>query len=358
MSRRAKSEVPFVIAGGAGFLGSHLCERILSEGYPVLCLDNFTTGDKKNLEHLDSDEWPITIHRWDIAEPFALFDARGIFNLACPASPCHYQADPIRTTMTSVRGAYNLLELALNTGVPLLQASTSEVYGNPSMHPQKEAYWGHVNPNGMRSCYDEGKRCAESLCFDYQRVHCVDVRVARIFNTYGPRMQVEDGRVVSNFIVQALRGKPLTIYGDGSQTRSFCFVDDLIDALVRLMLHPDAMPTPINLGNPVEFTIMELAELVIELTGSRKGFVFQPLPSDDPIQRCPDIELAQSALGWKPRVSLREGLERTIAYFDRVLSTESLERKRRSASRTAITPTSASLSPAEGGPRQINNVQR
>jgi UDP-glucuronate decarboxylase len=357
MSRRAPSDIPFVIAGGAGFLGSHLCERLLGSGHSVICLDNFVTGQSANLEHL-IDDWPLMVHRWDIAEPFTLFEARGIFNLACPASPCHYQADPIRTTMTSVRGAYNLLELARATGAPMLQASTSEVYGNPSVHPQTEKYWGHVNPTGMRSCYDEGKRCAESLCFDYQRMHQVDVRVARIFNTYGPRMQVEDGRVVSNFIVQALRGKPLTIYGDGSQTRSFCFVDDLIDALVRLMLHPERVTSPINLGNPVEFTILELAELVLELTGSRKGVVFRPLPSDDPIQRCPDIDLAQSALGWKPRVPLREGLERTIAYFDRVLCGEPSVRKRRPAPRAAVASTSTPISPAESGARQLSNVTR
>jgi UDP-glucuronate decarboxylase len=357
MPRRARTDAPFVIAGGAGFLGSHLCEKLLGSGYPVLCLDNFITGQTANVEHL-ADDWPLTIHLWDIAEPFTLFDARGIFNLACPASPCHYQADPIRTTMTSVRGAYNLLELARLTGAPMLQASTSEVYGDPDVHPQIESYWGHVNPTGTRSCYDEGKRCAESLCFDYQRMHSVDVRVARIFNTYGPRMQVEDGRVVSNFIVQALRGKPLTIYGDGSQTRSFCFVDDLIDALVRMMLHSENLPSPVNLGNPVEFTILELAELVLELTGSRNGVVFRPLPSDDPVQRCPDIDLAQSALGWTPRVPLREGLERTIAYFERVLSGDRRERKRRPASRAGIAAPSVSMAPVEGGPRQLNNVPR
>jgi UDP-glucuronate decarboxylase len=247
---------------------------------------------------------------------------RGIYNLACPASPVHYQADPVRTTMTSVRGAHNLLEMARSSHVPMLQASTSEVYGDPAIHPQSESYWGHVNPTGVRACYDEGKRCAESLCFDYQRKHAVDVRVARIFNTYGPGMQVGDGRVVSNFIVQALRNEPITIYGRGEQTRSFCYVDDLIDALLAFMDAPAGIRSPMNLGNPDEFTILELAELVIELTGSRSRAVFLPLPHDDPTQRCPDIGLAHQQLGWRPRVALREGLARTIIFFDSVLQRE------------------------------------
>jgi UDP-glucuronate decarboxylase len=322
-------EAPIVVAGGAGFLGSHLCERLLQEQQAVLCLDNFQTGAERNLEHLHA--FPrFVMRRWDVAEPLTLFTCGGIFNLACPASPNHYQADPVRTTMTSVRGAYNLLELARATSAPLLQASTSEVYGDPTVHPQTETYWGHVNPTGLRSCYDEGKRCAESLCFDYLRHHRAVVKVARIFNTYGPRMQVDDGRVVSNFIVQALRNEPLTIYGDGTQTRSFCYVDDLIDGLVRLMKHPAPLQSAINIGNPVEFTILELADLVLELTGSRSRTVFKPLPSDDPVQRCPDIDLARRQLGWIPRVPLRQGLERTIAYFDGVLSRKPQRRRRAS----------------------------
>jgi UDP-glucuronate decarboxylase len=354
---------PFVVAGGAGFLGSHLCERLLSEGHPVLCLDNFVTGTRANVEHL-SDKRPFTVRRWDIAEPIALFGAQGVFNLACPASPCHYQADPIRTTMTSVKGAYNLLELARAMEVSLLQASTSEVYGDPTMHPQKESYWGHVNPTGIRACYDEGKRCAESLCFDYQRMYGVNVKVARIFNTYGPRMQLNDGRVVSNFIVQALRGEPLTVYGNGSQTRSFCYVDDLIDGFMRLMLHPQELRSPVNLGNPQEFTILELAELVLALTGSRASIVLRPLPSDDPVQRCPDIDRAEAELGWKPRVQLPEGLERTIAYFDWVLSGDARPRKRRPVKPVAaVTPAPLAVAPLPVAPieetvRRVNNVQR
>jgi UDP-glucuronate decarboxylase len=358
MTAQIRIDPGYVVAGGAGFLGSHLCERLLAQGHSVLCLDNFATGTRENLQHLTED-WPLTVRRWDISEPLALFNARGIFNLACPASPCHYQADPIGTTMTSVRGAFNLLETARSLGVPLMQASTSEVYGDPAVHPQKESYWGHVNPTGVRSCYDEGKRCAESLCFDYQRLYGVDVRVARVFNTYGPRMQVEDGRVVSNFIVQALRGNPLTIYGDGLQTRSFCYVDDLIDGFMRLMSHPEPLRAPVNLGNPEEFTILELAELVIELTGSRARTVFRPLPSDDPTQRCPDIDRARSELDWRPRVALREGLERTIAYFDRVLSGEPRGRK---TARKKPTPTltiaTASLTSVEDSALRVNNVQR
>jgi UDP-glucuronate decarboxylase len=254
---------------------------------------------------------------------------RGIFNLACPASPVHYQADPIRTTMTSVRGTYNLLELARSGAARIVHASTSEVYGDPAVHPQTEGYWGNVNPTGLRACYDEGKRCAESLCFDYQRTHGVDVRVARIFNTYGPRMQIADGRVVSNFIVQALTNEPITIYGEGRQTRSFCYVEDLIEALVAFMNAPGEIKSPMNLGNPEEFTILELAQLVIDLTASRSRLVFMPLPSDDPTQRCPDISLAKQQLGWQPRVPLRAGLLQTIAYFDGLLRTELSRRPRR-----------------------------
>jgi UDP-glucuronate decarboxylase len=310
---------PVLVAGGAGFLGSHLCERLLRLGHGVLCVDDLTTGALENLDAIMPDpRFAFTLH--DIAEPLQIEAAAGIFNLACPASPVHYQADPIRTTLTSVTGTCNLLELARRCGVPLLQASTSEVYGDPNIHPQSECYWGHVNPAGVRSCYDEGKRCAESLCFDYRRSHAMDVRVARIFNTYGPRMAVGDGRVVSNFIVQALRNQPLTIYGNGSQTRSFCYVDDLIDGLVMLMGAPREVKTPMNLGNPEEFTILELAELVIELTGSRSRPAFRPLPGDDPTQRCPDIELARRQLGWQPRVPLREGLKRTAVYLEEALS--------------------------------------
>jgi len=310
---------PMVVAGGAGFLGSHLCECLLRRGHSVLCIDNLTTGDLGNLDELMAQpRFRLLVH--DIAEPLEIEEPIGIFNLACPASPVHYQADPVRTTLTSVSGTYNLLEVARRRGAPLLQASTSEVYGDPTIHPQSECYWGYVNPAGVRSCYDEGKRCAESLCFDYRRTNGVDVRVARIFNTYGPRMAVGDGRVVSNFIVQALRNQPLTIYGNGSQTRSFCYVDDLIEALVMLMSAPRGVKTPMNLGNPEEFTILELAELVIEITGSRSPMVFRPLPSDDPLQRCPDIELARRELGWRPHIPLREGLKRTIAYLEAALS--------------------------------------
>jgi UDP-glucuronate decarboxylase len=319
---------PMLVAGGAGFLGSHLCERLLQQDTPVLCLDSLVTGKWANVAALAADR-RFALREFDVSDPFEIAQMRGIFNLACPASPRHYQADPIRTTMTSVRGTYNLLELAKATGAPFLQASTSEVYGDPSVHPQTEAYWGNVNPTGPRACYDEGKRCAESLCFDYQRTHGVDVRVARIFNTYGPRMQIGDGRVVSNFIVQALKQEPITIYGDGSQTRSFCYVDDLIEGLVRFMKAPSGVKSPMNLGNPEEFTIAELAELTIELTGSRSQLIFLPLPSDDPTQRCPDIRLATKQLSWKPRVPLRAGLQRTIEYFDRLLAAEAPRPARR-----------------------------
>ena len=331
---------PMVVAGGAGFLGSHLCERLLRLGHSVLCIDNLSTGALGNLDELTEEpRFRLTLH--DIAEPVAIEEPIGIFNLACPASPVHYQADPIRTTMTSVQGTYQLLEVARRCGVPMLQASTSEVYGDPTIHPQSECYWGYVNPAGVRSCYDEGKRCAESLCFDYRRTNGVDVRVARIFNTYGPRMAAGDGRVVSNFIVQALRNQPLTIYGNGSQTRSFCYVDDLIEALVLLMSAPRSVKTPMNLGNPEEFTILELAELVIELTGSRSRMAFRPLPGDDPTQRCPDIELARRELGWQPRIPLREGLKRSIAYLEGVLSRGPV-----AATKTARTPRKPRLAAA------------
>jgi len=339
---------PMIVAGGAGFLGSHLCERLLQQNVPVVCIDSLVTGSLSNLTALKADS-RLRIAQIDVSDPMEMDNVRGVFNLACPASPVHYQADPIRTTMTSVRGTYNLLEIARSTGTRMLHASTSEVYGDPSVHPQTEAYWGNVNPTGLRSCYDEGKRCAESLCFDYQRTHGVDVRVARIFNTYGPRMQIADGRVVSNFIVQALRNEPITIYGNGNQTRSFCYVDDLIEALVAFMNAPGELKSPMNLGNPEEFTILELAELILSLTGSRSKLVFLPLPSDDPTQRCPDITLARQQLGWQPRVPLRAGLEKTIHYFDALLRTELSRRPRR--------PRKKSLAEAESSGLEVEHVQ-
>jgi UDP-glucuronate decarboxylase len=307
-----------LVTGGAGFLGSHLCDRLIDQGHHVVCLDNFFTGSRRNVEHLLSNvRFELVEH--DVSDPFdRKVDA--IFNLACPASPVHYQYDAIQTTRTSVLGALNMLQLAQRHGARIFQASTSEVYGDPHVHPQPEGYWGNVNPVGLRSCYDEGKRCAETLFFDYHRQHGVDVRVGRIFNTYGPRMHPEDGRVVSNFIVQALRGEPLTVYGDGSQTRSFCYADDLVEAFLRFMAVEGPCPGPINLGNPGEFTVRELAEQVIELTDSRSRIVRKPLPSDDPKQRRPDITVARETLGWEPKVALREGLARTIAYFERQLS--------------------------------------
>jgi len=342
-----------VVAGGAGFLGSHLCERLLRLGHSVLCVDNLTTGALANLDELvDEPRFRLTLH--DIAEPLELEEPIGIFNLACPASPVHYQANPVRTTMTSVSGTYNLLEVARRCGVPMLQASTSEVYGDPAIHPQSERYWGYVNPAGVRSCYDEGKRCAESLCFDYRRTNGVDVRVARIFNTYGPRMAAGDGRVVTNFIVQALPNQPLTIYGNGSQTRSFCYVDDLIEALVLLMSAPRTVKTPMNLGNPEEFTILELAELVIELTGSRSRMTFQPLPGDDPTQRCPDIELARREIQWQPRIPLREGLKRSIAYLESVISRGDLPAKATRAPRQARRPGAGPADPQGTRVRMAN----
>ena len=302
-----------LVTGGAGFLGSHLCERLVAAGHDVLCVDNYFTGRRENVAHLIGHP-RFEIMRHDVTFPLYV-EVDEIYNLACPASPIHYQHDPVQTTKTSVHGAINMLGLAKRLRAKILQASTSEVYGDPQVHPQREGYWGHVNPIGYRSCYDEGKRCAETLFFDYHRQHRLRIKVARIFNTYGPRMHPQDGRVVSNFIMQALAGEPITIYGDGSQTRSFCFVDDLIEGLIRLMETPDEVTGPMNIGNPVEMTIKELAEAVIELTGSSSKLVHKALPQDDPIQRQPDIGFARSALGWEPQVTLRDGLSKTISYF-------------------------------------------
>ena len=307
-----------MITGGAGFLGSHLCERLLAEQCDVLCVDNFYTGTKRNVMHL-AQKPMFELMRHDITFPLYV-ECDRIYNLACPASPIHYQFDPVQTTKTSVHGAINVLGLAKRTRARILQASTSEVYGDPEIHPQTEDYWGRVNPIGPRSCYDEGKRCAETLFFDYQRQHNVDIKVVRIFNTYGPRMLPNDGRVVSNFIVQALRGEPITLYGDGSQTRSFCYVDDLIDGMVRMMNTPQGFYGPLNLGNPVEFTIRELAEKVLSLTGSKSRIERKPLPQDDPRQRQPDIALAKSKLGWQPKVALEDGLKETVRYFHELLA--------------------------------------
>jgi UDP-glucuronate decarboxylase len=308
-----------LVTGGAGFLGSHLCERLLAQGDDVLCVDNFFTGNKDNVAHLAGHPH-FELMRHDITFPLYV-EVDQIYNLACPASPIHYQYDPVQTTKTSVHGAINVLGLAKRTGARILQASTSEVYGDPEIHPQPEHYWGRVNPVGIRSCYDEGKRCAETLFFDYWRQHGVRIKVARIFNTYGPRMHPNDGRVVSNFIVQALLGHDLTIYGDGSQTRSFCYVDDLIEAMTRLMATDDDFTGPINIGNPCEFTIHELAAAVLRLTGSSSALVFKPLPMDDPKQRQPDITLARQVLAWEPQTQLDDGLESTVAYFrDRLLT--------------------------------------
>ena len=307
-----------LVTGGAGFLGSHLCERLLNEGQDVLCVDNYYTGTKDNILHLFENPH-FEMLRHDVTFPLYV-EVDEIYNLACPASPIHYQFDPVQTAKTSVHGAINMLGLAKRVKAKIFQASTSEVYGDPKVNPQTEDYWGHVNPIGLRSCYDEGKRCAETLFFDYRRQHNLRIKVARLFNTYGPRMHPNDGRVVSNFIVQALQGNPLTVYGEGTQTRSFCYVDDLIEAFVRLMDTPDDFTGPVNLGNPGEFTILELAETVIEMTGSISTIEFKPLPSDDPVQRQPDISLARKMLDWEPKIRLREGLINTIAYFDRLLS--------------------------------------
>lgn len=306
-----------LVTGGAGFLGSHLCERLVEAGHDVLCVDNYYTGRRSNVSHLlDSDRFELMRH--DVT--FSLFvEVDEIYNLACPASPVHYQHDPVQTTKTSVHGAINMLGLAKRTGAKIFQASTSEVYGDPTVHPQTEEYWGNVNPIGIRSCYDEGKRCAETLFFDYHRQHQLEIKVARIFNTYGPRMHPADGRVVSNFIVQALKGDPITIYGEGQQTRSFCYRDDLVEGFIRLMDTPAEVTGPINLGNPVEFTMLELAQNVIDLTGTSSKLTFQPLPADDPKQRQPDITKAKKLLDWEPKVKLREGLVHTIAYFDDLL---------------------------------------
>ena len=302
-----------LVTGGAGFLGSHLCERLVEQGHDVLCVDNYFTGSRANIAHLVGNP-RFEVMRHDVTFPLYV-EVDQIYNLACPASPIHYQFDPVQTTKTSVHGAINMLGLAKRVKAKILQASTSEVYGDPEIHPQVEAYWGHVNPIGLRSCYDEGKRSAETLFFDYWRQHGLRIKVVRIFNTYGPRMHPNDGRVVSNFIVQALSGNDITIYGDGRQTRSFCYVDDLIEAMIRAMDTPNDFTGPINIGNPREFTIRELAEQVIAMTGSRSRLVFAPLPSDDPRQRQPDISLARAVLGWEPAIDLGRGLERTIGYF-------------------------------------------
>lgn len=307
-----------LVTGGAGFLGSHLVDRLLDRGDEVICLDNLFTGTKRNVEHLHGHPH-FEFLRHDVTFPVYL-EVDRIFNLACPASPIHYQHDPVQTTKTSVHGAINMLGLAKRLRVPIFQASTSEVYGDPAIHPQRESYWGNVNPIGPRSCYDEGKRCAETLFFDYHRQHKLDIRIARIFNTYGPRMHPNDGRVVSNFIVQALKGEPITIYGEGMQTRSFCYVDDMIEGFLRLMDADGDCPGPFNMGNPREFTILELAQKIIELTGSRSQLVFHPLPVDDPLQRKPDITAARERLEWAPVVPLETGLVNTIAYFDDLLA--------------------------------------
>lgn len=307
-----------LVTGGAGFIGSHLCERLLASGSEVLCVDNFFTGSRRNIAHLIGNPY-FEVMRHDVTFPLYV-EVDRIFNLACPASPVHYQFNPVQTTKVSVHGAINVLGLAKRTKARILQASTSEVYGDPECNPQREDYWGNVNPIGPRACYDEGKRCAETLFFDYWRQDKLQIKVARIFNTYGPRMHPNDGRVVSNFIVQALRGENITLYGDGSQTRSFCYVDDLVDGLLKLMETPDGITGPVNIGNPDERTIRSLAELVIELTGSRSQIVYRPLPTDDPKQRQPDISRAKAQLGWQPHTPVREGLKKTIAYFDALLS--------------------------------------
>ena len=312
-----------MVTGGAGFLGSHLCERLVAAGHEVLCVDNFFTGRRRNVQRL-LDHPNFELMRHDVTFPLFI-EVDEIYNLACPASPIHYQHDPVQTTKTSVHGAINMLGLAKRLRAKILQASTSEVYGDPAIHPQTEDYWGNVNPIGIRSCYDEGKRCAETLFFDYWRQHKLRIKVARIFNTYGPRMHPNDGRVVSNFIMQALRGEDITLYGDGAQTRSFCYVDDLVEAFVRLMATPETVTGPINLGNPTEFTIRELALKVIELTGSKSKTIHQPLPQDDPRQRRPDITQAKAVLDWQPVTALEDGLRKTIAYFDELLTGDALE---------------------------------
>ena len=322
MARVYDSRKRVLVTGGAGFLGSHLIDRLIQDGHEVLCLDNLFTGTKRNIEHLHSHP-RFEFLRHDVTFPLYV-EVDEIYNLACPASPIHYQHDPIQTTKTSVHGAINMLGLAKRLGCRILQASTSEVYGDPAIHPQTESYWGNVNPIGPRSCYDEGKRCAETLFFDYHRQAGLEIKVARIFNTYGPRMHPSDGRVVSNFVIQALTGQPITLYGDGSQTRSFCYVHDLVDGLIKLMASPPEFTGPVNLGNPVEFTMRELAELIIAETGSSSELITQPLPQDDPKQRKPNISLAQAELGWAPTVALQEGLKPTIRYFqERIENTTS-----------------------------------
>lgn len=315
---RVSNRKRVMVTGGAGFLGSHLSERLLRDGCDVLCVDNFYSGTKDNVAHLLGNPH-FELMRHDVTFPLYV-EVDEIYNLACPASPIHYQWDPVQTTKTSVHGAINMLGLAKRTKAKILQASTSEVYGDPEVHPQQESYWGHVNPVGIRSCYDEGKRCAETLFFDYHRQHGLEIKVVRIFNTYGPRMHPNDGRVVSNFIVQALRGEEITIYGDGSQTRSFCYVDDLVEGFVRMMASPKEVTGPINMGNPMEFTIRELGETVVRMIGGKSKLVFKPLPQDDPKQRQPNITLARETLGWEPRVRLEAGLEKTIDYFKNVLA--------------------------------------
>jgi len=315
---RDSNQKRVLVTGGAGFLGSHLCQRLVTVGHDVLCVDNYFTGSKQNIIHL-LDNPAFEVLRHDITFPLYV-EVDEIYNLACPASPIHYQFDPVQTTKTSVHGAINMLGLAKRVKAKILQASTSEVYGDPQVHPQPEEYWGHVNSIGLRSCYDEGKRCAETLFFDYHRQHGLPIKIARIFNTYGPKMHPNDGRVISNFIIQALEGKPITIYGDGMQTRSFCYVDDQVEAIVRLMDSPPDFTGPVNIGNPIESSILELAKQIIELTASKSRLVFQPLPHDDPRQRCPDIGLAKKTLGWEPKVPLEKGLKQTIRYFDQLLS--------------------------------------
>jgi len=310
------SKKKILITGGAGFLGSHLCERLLNDGHEVLCVDNFFTGNKQNIAHLMDDTF-FEVIRHDVTIPLYV-EIDEILNMACPASPVHYQHDPVQTTKTSVHGAINMLGLAKRTNAKIFQASTSEVYGDPKIHPQPESYWGHVNPIGIRSCYDEGKRCAETLFFDYRRQHNLNIKIGRIFNTYGPRMHPDDGRVVSNFVVQALNNKPITIYGDGLQTRSFCYVADLVDAILMLMQTPHEVTGPFNLGNPNEFTILELAQLIIEMTGSKSTIKMEPLPGDDPMQRKPDLSLTTKTIEWQPKVQLSEGLTHTISYFEKL----------------------------------------
>ncbi len=317
MARLYDSRKRILVTGGAGFLGSHLTDSLLEQGHEVICVDNLFTGSKRNIDHLHTNP-RFEFMRHDVTFPLYI-EVDEIYNLACPASPIHYQHDPVQTTKTSVHGAINMLGLAKRLNCKIFQASTSEVYGDPSVHPQPESYWGNVNPIGIRSCYDEGKRCAETLFFDYHRQHNLQIKVARIFNTYGPRMHHADGRVVSNFIVQALRGEPITVFGEGAQTRSFCYVDDLVEGFIRLMNSSDDITGPVNLGNPEEFTILELAQKVIELTGSTSEIIYEAMPQDDPKQRQPDISHAQNTLGWAPEIQLEQGLNRTIAYFEKLL---------------------------------------